>query len=74
MLKPGLYETVITQTLQKELQINAGFYSEIGPIDEAEAAKILTKHLTEIIEKNWNGLKTKALKVKLRWLTESLQP
>ncbi len=62
MLKPGLYETVITQTLQKELQINAGFYSEIGPIDEAEAAKILTKHLTEIIEKKLERVKDQGIK------------
>ncbi|MEO1814533.1 MAG: DUF3427 domain-containing protein [Acetobacterium sp.] len=62
MLKPGLYETVITQTLQKELKINAGFYSEIGPIDEAEAAKILTKHLTEIIEKKLERVKDQGIK------------
>ena len=62
MLKPGLYETVMTQTLRKELEANTELHSEIGDIDEAEAAKILSKYLTEIIEKKLDQVKDNGIK------------
>ena len=62
MLKPGLYETVLTQSLQKELDANTDIFSEISPIDEAEAAKILAKYLAESIEKKLDQVKEHGIK------------
>jgi len=62
MLKPGLYETVVTQTLRKQLDADTQLRSEIGMIDEAEASKILSKYLTEIIEKKLDQVKENGIK------------
>ncbi|MDK2962431.1 MAG: hypothetical protein PWP20_1557, partial [Eubacteriaceae bacterium] len=49
MLKAGLYETVLTESLNEELE-QADYHQEIASIDKAEAAKIMAKHLAETIE------------------------
>jgi superfamily II DNA or RNA helicase len=65
MLKPGLYETVMTQTLRKELDANTELQSEIGEIDEAEASNILSKYLLEIIEKKLDQVKVNGIKCQI---------
>ena len=51
MLKPGLYEKVISKKLREEL--NASKYdqvTDIQKIDKAEASKILTQYIANVIE------------------------
>lgn len=48
MLKPGLYEQLITDTLRREL---AGIPDErlsVAPIDKAEAAEVLSRYVAEV--------------------------
>ena len=50
MLQDGLYEQVINKALQKELN-TTDKQSETQDIDSSEASKILSKYITDIIEK-----------------------
>lgn len=70
MLKPGLYESVITESIQKEIKTNTELISEIGPIDEAEAAKVLTSYLAAVIEKKLDQVKDHGLKSQIELVNE----
>lgn len=50
MLKIGLYEQVINEALSKEMDSSKQFYKCEG-IDKAESPLVLSKYLSEIIEK-----------------------
>lgn len=50
MLKPGLYEQVINEALSKEMDTSKQLY-DCRKIDETESSQILSKYLSEIIEK-----------------------
>lgn len=59
MLNSGLYEQVINKQLGKELDENTDKLKSTTPIDGAEAAKVLAKYITEIIEKGLENVKEK---------------
>lgn len=59
MLKDGLYEQVISDSLADELDNLPQKHKELADIDQAEAAKILSKYVAEIVER---GLKTVQIK------------
>ncbi len=50
MLQPGLYEQVINEQIDKELAIVAASRKDTEKIDEAEASKILSQYLSEIVK------------------------
>ena len=50
MLNDGLYEQVISKELDSELA-SSDKLSQTAPIDSAEASKILSKYVAEIVEK-----------------------
>lgn len=54
MLKDGLYEQVINESLQKDIDESVDKFSEIKEIDKAESSKILSQYITDIIEKGLN--------------------
>jgi HKD family nuclease len=56
MLKSGLYEEVINKDLCEELAMEEGKLSKIVPIDKAEAAKILSKYISQVVEKGLDNL------------------
>lgn len=57
MLHTGLYEQVINKKLNDELTAAVDKHSQTAPIDEAEASSILSKYITEVIEKGLHELK-----------------
>ena len=59
MLKPGLYEQVISKQLSLELDATTDKIKDTAPIDEAEASKILAAYINEIIEKGLDNVKDK---------------
>lgn len=52
MLKDGLYEQVINESLQKDIDESVDKFSEIKEIDKAESSKILSQYVADIIEKD----------------------
>lgn len=56
MLFDGLYEQVISRELDSELAATDKL-SQTAPIDSAEAAKILSKYVAEIVEKGLENVK-----------------
>ncbi len=52
MLKPGLYEQVINSLLDKELSTKQDELKYTEKIDSAEASGILTRYLSEVIQKS----------------------
>jgi len=48
MLKPGIYEQVLNNLINKEIDSSAHIVKK-GPIDHEEAAKVLAQYLTPII-------------------------
>ena len=54
MLKDGLYEQVINESLQKDIDESVDKFSEIKEIDKAESSKILSQYVADIIEKGLN--------------------
>ncbi|MEM5770328.1 MAG: hypothetical protein AAGU32_18885, partial [Bacillota bacterium] len=52
MLQPGLYEQIINKRLGEELDAAADKLQSVAPIDEAEAAKVLSQYISEVIEKS----------------------
>ncbi len=56
MLHEGLYEQVISKELNSELA-STDKLSQTAPIDSAEAAKILSKYVAEIVEKGLENVK-----------------
>lgn len=57
MLKSGIYEQLINKELGKQLDVEADRLKYTARIDEAEAAKILTKYISEVIEKELEHVK-----------------
>ena len=56
MLHDGLYEQVINKELDSELATTDKL-SQTAPIDSAEAAKVLSKYVAEIVEKGLENVK-----------------
>ena len=56
MLHDGLYEQVISKELDSELSASDKL-SQTAPIDSAEASKILSKYVAEIVEKGLENVK-----------------
>lgn len=56
MLKPGLYEKVINLSLGEKLDSLVDQASQTAPIDRAEASKILSKYIAEIVEKGLDNV------------------
>ena len=50
MLKDGLYEQIISKSLDAELSTTDKL-SKTAPIDSAEASKVLAKYIAEVVEK-----------------------
>lgn len=50
MLNPGLYEQIINRKIRQELAGQTAFAADIGPIDQAEASKVLAKYVGQIVE------------------------
>ena len=57
MLTPGLYEQVISKALGQAIDGDSKHYIETLPIDAAEASKILSRYITEILEKSLDDVK-----------------
>ena len=57
MLSPGLYEQVISKALGQEIDSNSENHIETLPIDTEEASKILSRYMTEVLEKCLNDVK-----------------
>lgn len=55
MLKDGLYEKVVSDSLAAELASLPHKYKELAAIDNAEAAKILSQYVADVVER---GLKS----------------
>ena len=62
MLHDGLYEQVISKGLDAELE-QSDKLSKTAPIDSAEAAKILSKYVAEVVEKGLDNLADNGLDV-----------
>ncbi len=56
MLKDGLYEQVINNKLDTELAECTDKLSTTTSIDKAEASKVLSKYLTEVVEKGLDNI------------------
>ncbi len=56
MLKSGLYEKVINLSLGEKLDTLVDQASQTAPIDRAEASKILSKYIAEIVEKGLDNV------------------
>lgn len=56
MLKDGLYEQVINNKLDTELAECTDKLSTTAAIDKAEASKVLSKYLTEVVEKGLDNI------------------
>ncbi len=54
MLRPGLYEQVVNEKMDEELEEISDPRKKVVPIDQAEAPKVLTQYLSEIIQKGLN--------------------
>ena len=51
MLHPGLYEQVINNQLNSELSEIPEACKAVAPIDKAEASKVLTQYLADVVQK-----------------------
>lgn len=56
MLKNGLYEEVINKGLGEELDSAQHKLIKSAPIDKAEAAKILSKYITQVVERGLDNI------------------
>ena len=56
MLHEGLYEQVINNSLSSELSECTDKLSQTASIDKAEASKILSKYLSEVVEKGLDNI------------------
>ena len=56
MLHPGLYEQVINEELNGELTEVPEDRKAVAPIDRAEASKVLSQYLSEVIEKGLDNV------------------
>ena len=56
MLHPGLYEQVISNALASELAEIPEAYKSVAPIDKAEASKVLTQYLADVVQKGLDNV------------------
>lgn len=56
MLHPGLYEQVINNQLDRELQEIPDANKAIAPIEEAEASTVLAQYLADIVQRGLNDI------------------
>ena len=56
MLKDGLYEQVINKELVSELDAEKDKLVKKAPIDKAEASQILSKYISQVVEKGLDNL------------------
>ncbi len=56
MLKSGLYEQVINKEIRTELDDISQARQLTSPIDKAEAAKVLTQYLSDVVQKGLNNV------------------
>ena len=56
MLKDGLYEQVINKELVTELDVEKDKLVKKAPIDKAEASQILSKYISQVVEKGLDNL------------------
>ena len=56
MLLDGLYEQIISKSLDSELA-SSDKLSQTAPIDTAEASKVLAKYVAEVVERGLENLK-----------------
>ena len=56
MLKDGLYEQVINRSLDNELAVTDKLI-QTAAIDPAEAAKILSQYISEVVEKGLQNVR-----------------
>ena len=56
MLNPGLYEQVINSQIKALLQEIPEVRKSVAQIDQAEASKVLTQYLSEIIQKGLDNV------------------
>ncbi len=58
MLKEGLYEQVINEQIEEELETNSEFTAFTTKMDKAESAKVLSKYTADIIERVLENIDT----------------
>ena len=56
MLHPGLYEQVINNQLNSELSEIPEACKAVAPIDKAEASKVLTQYLADVVQKGLDNV------------------
>ena len=56
MLPPGLYEQVINTALNRELSAIPDARKSVAPIDKAEASKVLSQYLAEVVQKGLDNV------------------
>ena len=56
MLHHGLYEQVINTALNRELSAIPDARKSVAPIDKAEASKVLSQYLAEVVQKGLDNL------------------
>ena len=56
MLPPGLYEQVINTALNRELSAVPDARKSVAPIDRAEASKVLSQYLAEVVQKGLDNV------------------
>ena len=57
MLKPGLYEQIISKQLKNMLDAEENTVKEIVHIDDAEASLLLTKYIAEVVKQGLDNVK-----------------
>ena len=56
MLPPGLYEQVINTALNRELSAIPDARKSVAPIDKAEASRVLSQYLAEVVQKGLDNV------------------
>lgn len=56
MLNPGLYEQVINNAISSELSSIPEARKNIAPIDKAEASKVLSQYLADVVQKGLDNV------------------
>lgn len=56
MLRPGLYEQIINNALNSELEEIPEARKSVAPIDKAEASKVLAQYLADVVQKGLDNV------------------
>lgn len=56
MLNPGLYEQIINNALSSELSTIPEARKDVAPIDKAEASKVLSQYLADVVQKGLDNV------------------